>query len=240
MAKLVLSMDSLVLKEIPLDKERISIGRKPHNDIQIDNLAISGDHAIITTLLNDSFLEDLDSTNGTMVNGKPIRRYALQPNDVIEMGKYRLKYIVEPVAPPVVETDAEQVVVVWPGASASASKPFKFSGDTYLGYDISTSGLGGQPSALEDMPLGAIRLLDGPSAGKGMDLTKPKSTLGRTGVQVIAILRQPQGYLLQHVDGPNPPLVNGKKLESSNYVLKDKDLIEVAGTRMEFYMKLAC
>ncbi len=95
MAKLVLSMDGLVLKEIALMKERTTIGRKPHNDIQIDNLAISGEHAVIVTILNDSFLEDLGSTNGTLVNGQPVKKHFLQPNDVIELGKYKLKYVVE-------------------------------------------------------------------------------------------------------------------------------------------------
>lgn len=98
MAKLVLSMDGLVLKEIALMKERTSIGRKPHNDIQIDNLAISGEHAVIVTILNDSFLEDLGSTNGTLVNGQPVKKHFLQPNDVIEIGKYKLKYLVEATA----------------------------------------------------------------------------------------------------------------------------------------------
>lgn len=237
MAKLILSMDSLVLKEIPLDKQRITIGRKPHNDIQIDNLAISGDHAVVTTLLNDSFLEDLDSTNGTMVNGKVVRRHALQPNDIIEMGKYRLKYIVDPVAPAAIEPDPEQVVVVWPGATASNSQPFKFSGDTYLGYDISNTGLVPPGSGIENLPLAAIRLLDGPSAGKGMDLSKPKSTLGRAGVQVVAILRLADGYVLQHVDGHALPVVNSQRITANTYQLKNKDIIEVAGTRMEFYLK---
>ena len=95
MAKLILSMDGLVLKEIALDQKRITIGRKPHNDIQIDNLAISGEHAVIVTILDDSFLEDLNSTNGTYVNGKPIKKRILQNNDVIELGKYRLKYFNE-------------------------------------------------------------------------------------------------------------------------------------------------
>src|SRR5262247_3640800 len=95
MAKLILSMDGLVLKELPLDKERITIGRKPHNDIQIDNLAVSGEHALIVTILNDSFLEDLGSTNGTLVNGNPIKKHILLNNDVIEIGKYKLKYIGE-------------------------------------------------------------------------------------------------------------------------------------------------
>ena len=99
MAKLILSMDGLVLKEIPLVKERMSIGRRPSNDIQIDNLAISGEHAAVVTILNDSFLEDLNSTNGTLVNGQPVKKHFLKNNDVIEMGKYKLKYISEHAAP---------------------------------------------------------------------------------------------------------------------------------------------
>src|SRR5512138_1839713 len=95
MAKLILSMDGLVLKEIPLTKERTTIGRKPHNDLQIDNLAVSGEHALIVTILNDSFLEDLGSTNGTLVNGQPIKKHFLQNNDVVELGKYKLKYVAE-------------------------------------------------------------------------------------------------------------------------------------------------
>src|ERR1700737_1240676 len=92
MAKLILSVDGQVLKEYQLSKERTLIGRKPHNDIQIDNLAVSGEHAAIITILNDSFIEDLGSTNGTMVNGKPIKKHFLQNNDVVEIGKHKLKY----------------------------------------------------------------------------------------------------------------------------------------------------
>src|SRR5207344_377561 len=94
-AKLILSMDGLVLKEFTLSKERTTIGRKPHNDIQIDNLAVSGEHAIIMTILNDSFLEDLGSTNGTLVNGQPVKKHFLQSSDTIEIGKYKLKYMNE-------------------------------------------------------------------------------------------------------------------------------------------------
>jgi predicted component of type VI protein secretion system len=92
MAKLILSLDGSIIKEIPLDKERLTIGRKAHNDLQIDNLAVSGEHALIVTILNDSFLEDLGSTNGTLVNGQPIKKHILQNNDVVEIGKYKLKY----------------------------------------------------------------------------------------------------------------------------------------------------
>ena len=95
MAKLILSMDGLILKEYALTKERTTIGRKPHNDIQIDNLAVSGEHAVVVSILNDSFLEDLGSTNGTLVNGQQVKKHFLQNNDVIELGKYKLKYLHE-------------------------------------------------------------------------------------------------------------------------------------------------
>lgn len=116
MAKLILSMDGLVLKEIPLSKERTTIGRKPHNDIQIDNLAVSGEHAVIVTILADSFLEDLGSTNGTFVNGKTVKKHFLQGNDVIELGKYKLKYISEALPGAAKAADFEKTMVLRPGA----------------------------------------------------------------------------------------------------------------------------
>jgi len=115
MAKLILSMDGLVLKEITLTKERTTIGRKPHNDIQIDNLAVSGEHAVIVTILNDSFLEDLGSTNGTLVNGQPVKKHFLQNSDVIELGKYRLKYISDVPAAARGPQDFEKTMVIRPG-----------------------------------------------------------------------------------------------------------------------------
>jgi pSer/pThr/pTyr-binding forkhead associated (FHA) protein len=127
-AKLILSMDGLVLKEITLTKERTTIGRKPHNDIQIDNLAVSGEHAVIVTILNDSFLEDLGSTNGTLVNGQPIKKHFLQSNDVVELGKYKLKYINDQ-GSKTAPQDFEKTMVLRPGATpkpaegAAAPKP---------------------------------------------------------------------------------------------------------------------
>ena len=95
MAKLILSVDGQVLKEYQLSKERTLIGRKPHNDIQIDNLAVSGEHAAIITILNDSFIEDLGSTNGTMVNGQRVSAVALNPGDMIQLGTTTLTFRVD-------------------------------------------------------------------------------------------------------------------------------------------------
>jgi hypothetical protein len=112
MAKLILSVDGQVLKEFTLSKERTLIGRKPHNDIQIDNLAVSGEHAAIITILNDSFIEDLGSTNGTMVNGKPIKKHFLQNNDVIEIGKHKLKYFNDAPAAAAGAADFEKTMII--------------------------------------------------------------------------------------------------------------------------------
>src|SRR5262245_49996268 len=113
MAKLILSLEGSVIREVPLDKERVTIGRKPQNDVQIENLAVSGEHACIVTILNDSFLEDLGSTNGTLVNGNPIKKHILQNNDVIEIGKYKLKYIGEaPAAGQMPMEDFEKTMVM--------------------------------------------------------------------------------------------------------------------------------
>ena len=121
MAKLILSVDGTVLKEITLSKERTTLGRKPHNDIPVDNLAVSGEHAAIITILNDSFIEDLNSTNGTLVNGKPIKKHFLQNNDVIEIGKHKLKYFNDaPVASSV--GDFEKTMIIRkPTASAPSA-----------------------------------------------------------------------------------------------------------------------
>src|SRR5580765_5441061 len=121
MAKLILSMDGLVLKEIALTKERTTIGRKPHNDIQIDNLAVSGEHAVIVTILQDSFLEDLGSTNGTVVNGQPVKKHFLQNNDIVELGKYKLKYVNEAPAGQAKAADIERTMVLRPGAMRPAT-----------------------------------------------------------------------------------------------------------------------
>jgi pSer/pThr/pTyr-binding forkhead associated (FHA) protein len=125
MAKLILSLDGTVLREVPLDKERLTIGRRPSNDLQIENLAVSGEHALIVTILNDSFLEDLGSTNGTLVNGVPIKKHILQHNDVIEIGKYKLKYLAEMMATGVqgaAPADFEKTMIIRPGAAARAAE----------------------------------------------------------------------------------------------------------------------
>jgi len=226
MARLILSMDGLVLKEIPLNKERITIGRKPHNDIQIDNLAISGDHAAVVTFLNDSFLEDLNSTNGTLVNGQPIKKHVLKNNDVVELGKYKLKYMTE-AAVAGVDNDAASIAAGIP----RSPEPARTFSDTQIMIPRPPA----PPPAL--VPAVTIRLLTGPNAGKTLDLTKTLTTLGKPGVQVAVIARRPEGVFVTHVEGEKFPTVNGKELDGEAYTLNNKDVVEIAGIRMELTIR---
>lgn len=246
MAKLILSMDGLVLKDIPLTKERMSIGRKSHNDIQIDNLAISGEHAVIVTILNDSFLEDLGSTNGTLVNGAQIKRHFLQNGDTIELGKYKLKYLNEAVQQ-ATPADFEKTMVLRPDVMRQTAEQMdqKAFGDTQVGMGATatqpapvaaTASVppGAAPAAL---PLAAIQVLSGTGSGKTLELVKTLTTLGKPGVQVAVIARRPQGYFITHVEGASFPVVNGKSLDAQAYQLNDHDIVEIAGVKMEFFVK---
>src|SRR5712664_1393685 len=265
MAKLILSMDGLVLKEIPLTKERTTIGRKPHNDIQIDNLAVSGEHAVIVTILNDSFLEDLGSTNGTVVNGNAIKKHFLQNNDIVELGKYKLKFVGEAAAAGGAEkADFEKTMVLRPSAMkavadqarAMASAPgggaqtaavaARAAAAQQAVTSATAAGLAdkdaksGPPAAAPPraaQPLGAIQLLSGGNAGKELELTKPLTTLGKPGLQVAVLTRRPQGYFITHVEGAARPTVNGQQIGPAPHALKDHDVIELAGIKMEFFLK---
>ncbi|MCF8199354.1 MAG: FHA domain-containing protein [Sulfuritalea sp.] len=260
MAKLILSMETTMLKEIPLSKERTTIGRKPHNDIQIDNLAISGEHAVVITILNDSFLEDLGSTNGTFVNGQSVKKHFLKNGDTIELGKYRLKYVSE-IPQQTSSADFERTMILRPGANqhqpasgpvpaappetpAAAPMPAATEpGSQATPAHMATSpGMAPQPAATPQaaapaLPLGAIQILSGGNAGKEMELTKTLTTLGKPGVQVAVIARRPHGYFITHVEGANFPVVNGKALDTQAHQLADHDVIELAGVKMEFFLK---
>ena len=243
MAKLILSMDTTMLKEIPLIKERTTIGRKPHNDIQIDNLAISGEHAVVITILNDSFLEDLGSTNGTFVNGQSVKKHFLQNGDIIELGKYSLKYVSE-VPQQTSSSDFEKTMILRPGAAyRPAAEPTAAAPAAVTAAHLSTSsGMAQQPpaappAAARPLPLGAIQLLSGGNAGKEMELTKTLTTLGKPGVQVVVIARRPHGYFITHVEGASFPVVNGKSIGAQAHQLADHDVIELAGIKMEFFLK---
>lgn len=234
MAKMILSVEGVTVKEIPLARERTTIGRKPNNDIRIDNLAISGEHAAIITMLNDSFLEDLDSTNGTYVNGRPVKKHFLQDGDVIELAKYRLKYVKE--ANENAGADTEKTTVLRQEAVRHAlEQPVEAPSPPPAEPQppmTASAKLRGQ------LPVASIQVLSGNNAGREVDLTKTLTTLGKPGVMVAAIARRPLGYFITHVEGPQPPIVGGRMLEANKpYALMDHDIIELGGVKMEFFLK---
>ncbi|MEE9602031.1 MAG: FHA domain-containing protein [Thermoguttaceae bacterium] len=227
---LVLTLNQSVLGDFSLDKERLLIGRKPENDIQVDNLAVSGQHAAIITILNDSFLEDLDSTNGTFVNGKLVKKHALKHGDVITIGKHELKYVNDEATTD--DQDFEKTMIIRPGMASHAAAAAKAE-ETAPPPPAGTS----SQMADGDMPLGKIQVLSGPGAGKELELKKALITLGRPGVQVAVITRRPQGYFITHVEGKHP-LVNGDTIGAQAHALKDHDVVELAGVKMEFFVSV--
>jgi pSer/pThr/pTyr-binding forkhead associated (FHA) protein len=250
MAKLVLSLNGVVQGEYELNQERITIGRKPENEIPIDNLAVSGKHALMITILDDSFLEDLGSTNGTYVNGKLIKKHALKNGDVIAIGKHELKYINEHATSD--DDEFEKTMIIKPGsasAAVAAAKAAEIAGAAAAApvRQSAAPAPGGGPARVitpaavapgGGMPLGRLTVLNGPIAGKELELTKALITLGKPGTQVAVISRRPQGYFLTHIesdgDGKRYPTVNGEPIGPKAYQLKDSDLIELAGIKMEF------
>ncbi|WP_445231718.1 FHA domain-containing protein [Duganella rhizosphaerae] len=188
MAKILISRDGQIEQQVQLSKERMTIGRHPRNDIVLTHPAVSGDHAVIVTILDDSFLEDLHSTNGTFVNGHRIGKHFLQHQDVIKMAKFQVEFVADGVRP------------------MMAAAPV----------------------------LAQIEVLNGNNAGKQMALTKPQTTLGRAGVQVVVIHRQPDAYTITHQEGAQPPLVNGIALGKQAQRLNHGDVIDLSGTRMAF------
>ena len=264
-AKIILSMDGVVLQEYALSKERMTIGRKAHNDIVIDNLAVSGEHAAIVTIQNDSFLEDLDSTNGVAVNGMATKKHFLQNNDVIEIGKYKIKYLndqptqttaadfertmvlrapLKPVASrPTLSTTQAIPTLVTSEDALDATGKFNATGpltDSFAKVSVAQSALAARAPAQQAASVQApavVQILNGPNAGKELELVKNLTTLGKPGVQVAVLARRPHGYFLTHVEGVIYPVVNGVSLGEHLRQLNDHDIIELAGVKMEFYFK---
>ncbi|MDT7833924.1 FHA domain-containing protein [Aquabacterium sp. OR-4] len=231
MGKLVVSLDGVVIKEVQITKDKTTLGRRPYNDIVIDNLAVSGEHAVLQMVGNDVFIEDLNSTNGTYINGKAIKKQLLAHNDTVEIGKYKIKFLVEE------GNDFEKTMIMRPGSSTGVPPH-----PSYAQAPAShTSSLGGGMSAgMGSMGAGmssaaaSIKVLTGAAAGRAVTLTKVVTTVGKPGVQVASITRRPNGYVLAHVEGVQRPTINGVPIAGDTAPLHHGDLIELAGTQMQF------
>ena len=230
MARLILSLDGQVMAEYNMNKERYTIGRLPDNDIRIDNPAVSGHHSLIINILNDSFLEDLNSTNGTYVNGKLIKKHALQHGDVLTCGHHQLRFVEDDAAQ---QDEFERTLVIQP--SARPVEKIRAAISTTAEATASRRTLGNGTPAIKKARL---QVLSGAFAGRELELTKTLTTLGRPGVQVAAITRRSEGYFLVHVDADAPdnfPQVNGAPIGAQARKLVDNDVIQLAGVKMGFF-----
>lgn len=211
MPKLVVSIDGVVIKEVQLTKDRTTLGRRPYNDVVIDNLAISGEHAVLQMNGDQVILEDLNSTNGTYINGKSAKKQQLQHHDTIEVGKYKIVFDSPPEAQSAAPKAVPVAVAAAPAAAPSASLPE-------------------HPEVVN----GAIKVLSGAASGREVPLTKVVTTIGKPGVAVAAITRRHGGYYVHHVEGGGNPALNGAPFGAEPTALNNGDVIELAGTKMQF------
>ncbi|MFO1466880.1 MAG: FHA domain-containing protein [Steroidobacteraceae bacterium] len=235
MARLLLSLDGQVLAEYNMNKERYTIGRLPDNDIRIDNPAVSGHHSLIINILNDSFLEDLNSTNGTYVNGKLIKKHAMQHGDVITVGHHQLRFVDQQEGDNS-QDEFEKTMVI----SSSSQGEVRRVGQAVDQAAKAVSAKRG-PVAVDPataLPKAKLQVLSGAFAGRELELTKALTTLGRPGIQVAAITRRSEGYFIVHVDSGREgdyPQVNGVPIGPQARRLNDNDVVQLAGVKMGFF-----
>jgi hypothetical protein len=238
MARLMLSLDGQVLAEYNMNKERYTIGRLPDNDIRIDNPAVSGHHSLIINILNDSFLEDLNSTNGTYVNGKLIKKHAMQHGDVITVGHHQLRFV-DQQSGDAEQDEFEKTMVITP--SSQGEDRIRRVGQAVDQAAKAVAAKRPAMGATDNMtalPRAKLQVLSGAFAGRELELTKALTTLGRPGVQVAAITRRAEGYFIVHVDSGKEndyPLVNGVPIGPQARRLNDNDVVQLAGVKMGFF-----
>ncbi|WP_148714368.1 FHA domain-containing protein [Chitinolyticbacter meiyuanensis] len=229
MAKVLLCLDGTVIKEFRITRDRTSVGRRPSNDIQIENIAVSGEHAVFDRVGRDIFVEDLGSTNGTLVNGKPVQRQLLANGDEITVGKYTLKYWQD--AQPA-GGDFDKTMIMRPG-QAAAPQPAARPAAAPVAHAPAAQAVAADANG----PVGVVKVLTGANAGRELLLNKPATTLGKAGTQVAVISKRPTGYFLIHVEGKQHPKVNGAEIGASARQLKEEDAIELMGVQMVFFLR---
>lgn len=220
MPKMIVSIDGVVIKEVQLTKDRTSLGRRPYNDIVIDNLAVSGEHAVLQMSGNEVFVEDLNSTNGTYLNGKAVKKQQLNNGDTVEIGKYKIKYVNE-------------------AASAGFEKTMIIkAGSAGLGAPAAAATAAAVPAPVDGAGTSAaIKVMSGAAAGREVALVKVVTTIGKPGVAVAAITKRPHGFVVAHVEGDNKPTLNGAHIGVEPVPLKNGDVLELAGTQMQFVQR---
>lgn len=227
MAKLVVSLDGMVEGHYFLDKERFTMGRTPTSDIFLDHPGVSNLHAVIVTMSNDHVLEDLSSTNGTVVNGEKITKHILQNNDVIELSMYQLKYINQRATS---DMDFDKTMIT----TVAFAETDQLSEKPLLATAVSSA-----RSVKTSFPLGGVKYLNGERSGQEVIISAPLKTFGEPHTQAMMISRRPHGYYVTHVVGRKTPKVNGKSIGSQPVLLQDKDRVDISEMQLEFFLQIA-
>ncbi len=220
MSKLILTLDGAVIREYPIEKDSLSIGRKHGNDIQLNDLTVSGRHALIVSMGEHIYVDDLGSTNGTLMNGARVTKTLLKHGDVIQVGNYQFTYYDD------TETEYEPTMFIQAEIE-----------ETQL---IDTSNNPGSDT-IKGERLGGVKIINGPLAKKTLELRKPFNTIGFNGIKMAVISRATDHYTISALKSHklrrtgDSPMLNGKVISTESIRLKEKDIIELAGTKMEFF-----
>jgi len=238
MAKIIIKFNNEVIDHVDLKQGDMKIGRKPGCEIMIDNLAISGEHANIFTVGEDSFIQDMGSTNGTFINNKKITKHHLKNGDAVVIGKHTLVYLAESARAREPDDFAKTVIISPAAREPMESKPVPVPVPPVVNEAaaITVETLKKDTPPLKVERHGALFVLSGVNSGKRIELMKKITNLGRAGKRAGTIAQIGDGYLLTPGDDEHP-MLNGKPIPKEGSRLKNGDLIEVSGTRLQFYLK---
>jgi pSer/pThr/pTyr-binding forkhead associated (FHA) protein len=216
MSKLIMTLDGAVIREFPVDKDSISIGRKHGNDIQLNDLTVSGRHALIVTMGEHVYVDDLGSTNGTLLNGSRVAKTLIKQGDVIQVGNYQFTFYGDD------EQEYEPTMFIQAEIEDTQAKP--------------------PTTATRGERLAGIKIMNGPMAKKVLELRKPFNTIGFNGIKMAMIARNADSYTISALKSNklrranDNAIVNGKPISSTEALrLKEHDVIELAGTQMQFF-----
>ncbi len=228
MARLVLKRNNEVLDRIEIRQGDMKIGRRPGTDIHLDNLAVSGEHANIFTIGEDSFVQDANSTNGTFINNKRVSKHHLRNGDIVTIGEFSLVYMSDAGVASEQGDFAKTVIISAPIVAPPAPPP----------PPRAPAPSAPHPAAGGEHAAAALVILGGANNGKRLEITKAITNLGRAGSRAGTITRTADGFIIASTtEGAEAPKMNGRVVSAEGLKLKNGDVIDVAGTRLQFYLR---
>jgi len=226
MAKLVLSSDGAILFQCFIDKERLSVGKASHNQVVINDPAVSEQHAVVIPVGNDHILQNLQSINATLVNGSRVLRHILQHGDVMQFGTFYLRYL----NPKAEDSDLDRTMLI-AGLQRRVNTAQRDSRPPTKQVRVPTA----RPANIS-FPKGRVKFLAGSRAGEVIKLDRVIATFGRRGKELAVVARRPHGYFITHVEGRRATRVNHWSIGKEARLLQHGDVIEVADERLEFLL----